>query len=266
MKKTENLELNIIDGTDVPSHAVFNENFNKLDAFAKNTNDKLANASLNIETINNTIEQLGAVNTSQNESISALRNDLETVENSVMSLNEKNTNLSERLENVETDTLSLNVKSIKGGTSFHIKNDTGNFSRTEPKLIELSNAVTANNFKDVLQGRNNFEFSFKNNGKYHLTFNVPVQLVDKDAVGILNVNLCKYPYTNGSITSPNITDVVIKGFTESGGNLTIDAIIDVTNINDYYGFVLSASAYKEGYILTEDNNDKLSTLYIERIS
>lgn len=266
MQKTENLELNIIDGTDVPSHAVFNENFNKLDVFGKNTNDKLINTSLKIETINTTIEQLGEVNNTLNESISSLRNDIGDVENDVMSLNEKNTNLSARLETVETDVLSLNVKSIKGGTSFHIQNNTGNFSRTEPKIIELSNAVTDNNFKDVLQGRNNFEFSFKNNGKYHLTFNVPVQVGDADAVGYLKVNLCKYPYTNGSISSPNISDVVIKGFTELSGNLTIDAIIDVTNINDYYGFVLSASAYKEGYILTEDDNDKLSTLYVERIS
>lgn len=264
MQKTENLELNIIDGTDVPSHAVFNENFNKLDVFSKNTNDNLTNTSLNIETINDTIEQLGEVNNTQNESISTLSTGLENVKNDVMSLNEKNTNLSTRLETVETDVSSLNVKSIKGGTSFHIQN-TGNFSRTAPKLIELSNAVTASNFKDVLQGRNNFEFSFKNTGKYHLTFNVPVQVVDADAVGYLKVNLCKYPYTNGSVSAPNISDVVIKGFTECGGNLTIDAVIDVTNINDCYGFVLSASAYKEGYILTEEENDKLSTLYVERI-
>lgn len=265
MLKTENLELNIIEGTDIPNHAVFNENANKIDEFAKNTNEKLTNTSLKIENINNTITNLGEVNNTQNESISSLRTDLVNVENDVMSLNEKNTNLSARLETVETDVLSLNVKSIKGGTSFHTQNS-GNFSRTTPKLIELSNAVTDNNFKDVLQSRNNFEFSFKNNGKYHLTFNVPVQVTDADAIGYLKINLCKYPYTNGSISSPNISDVVIKGFVELSGNLTIDAIIDVTNINDYYGFVLSASAYKEGYILTEDDNDKLSTLYVERIS
>ena len=148
MLKTENLELNIIEGTDVPNHAVFNENANKIDEFAKNTNEKLTNTSLKIENINNTITNLGEVNNTQNESISSLRTDLGDVENDVMSLNEKNTNLSSRLETVETDVLSLNVKSIKGGTSFHIQNNTSNFSRTEPKLIELSNAVTDNNFKD----------------------------------------------------------------------------------------------------------------------
>lgn len=89
MQKTENLELNIIDGTDVPSHAVFNENFNKLDVFAKNSNDKLTNTSLKIENINNTITQLGEVNNTQNESISALRTDLEDVKNDVTVLEDK---------------------------------------------------------------------------------------------------------------------------------------------------------------------------------
>ena len=112
MQKTENLELNIIDGTDVPSHAVFNENFNKLDVFAKNTNDKLTNTSLKIETINNNIEQLGEVNNTQNESISSLGTDLEDVKNDVTVLEDKIKKV-EFTENGETKTGELHTVKLE---------------------------------------------------------------------------------------------------------------------------------------------------------
>lgn len=51
MQKTENLQLNIIDGTDVPSHAVFNENFNKLDEFARTMNDTNVSLKNRMETL-----------------------------------------------------------------------------------------------------------------------------------------------------------------------------------------------------------------------
>ena len=41
MQKTENLELNIIEGTDVPAYAPFNENMNKLDGNAKKVDDEI---------------------------------------------------------------------------------------------------------------------------------------------------------------------------------------------------------------------------------
>lgn len=56
MQKTENLQLNIIDGTDVPSHAVFNENFNKLDEFAKKTNDTNMSLKNRMETLETEVD------------------------------------------------------------------------------------------------------------------------------------------------------------------------------------------------------------------
>ena len=41
MTKTENLELNIIEGTDVPAYAPYNENMNKLDSNIKRINDDI---------------------------------------------------------------------------------------------------------------------------------------------------------------------------------------------------------------------------------
>jgi hypothetical protein len=41
MQKTENLELNIIEGTDVPAYAPFNENMNKLDGNVKKVDDEI---------------------------------------------------------------------------------------------------------------------------------------------------------------------------------------------------------------------------------
>ena len=56
MQKTENLQLNIIDGTDVPSHAVFNENFNKLDEFARTTNDTNVSLKNRMETLETEVD------------------------------------------------------------------------------------------------------------------------------------------------------------------------------------------------------------------
>lgn len=57
MQKTENLQLNIIDGTDVPSHAVLNENFNKLDEFAKETNDTNVSLKNRMETLETVVDE-----------------------------------------------------------------------------------------------------------------------------------------------------------------------------------------------------------------
>lgn len=56
MKQTENLNLQIIEGTDIPSFAPFNENMNKLDAFAKTTSDSNENQNLRIERIETEVD------------------------------------------------------------------------------------------------------------------------------------------------------------------------------------------------------------------
>nr|DAJ07901.1 MAG TPA: hypothetical protein [Caudoviricetes sp.] len=56
MQKTENLQLNIIEGTDVPSHAVFNENFNKLDEFARTMNDTNVSLKNRMETLETEVD------------------------------------------------------------------------------------------------------------------------------------------------------------------------------------------------------------------
>ena len=56
MQKTEILQLNIIEGTDVPSHAVFNENFNKLDDFASETNNKVSEMNNRVETVEENVD------------------------------------------------------------------------------------------------------------------------------------------------------------------------------------------------------------------
>lgn len=65
MQKTENLQLNIIDGTDVPSHAVFNENFNKLDEFAKETKDTNVSLKNRMETLETEVD--GKITDLENE-------------------------------------------------------------------------------------------------------------------------------------------------------------------------------------------------------
>lgn len=72
MKQTENLNLQIIEGTDIPSFAPFNENMNKLDAFAKTTSDSNENQNLRIESIETDVETLKTHDETNTESISDL--------------------------------------------------------------------------------------------------------------------------------------------------------------------------------------------------
>lgn len=56
MKQTENLNLQIIEGTDIPSFAPFNENMNKLDGFAKEMNDKSVSLQNRMETLETEVD------------------------------------------------------------------------------------------------------------------------------------------------------------------------------------------------------------------
>lgn len=65
MKQTENLNLQIIEGTDIPSFAPFNENMNKLDTFAKATSDSNENQNLRLESIETEVD--GKITDLENE-------------------------------------------------------------------------------------------------------------------------------------------------------------------------------------------------------
>lgn len=83
MQKTENLELNIIEGTDVPAYAPFNENMNKLDTNAKKVDDNVNALKTTSESV---VSRLGIIDeeqTNQNTLISKNTNDIITLKNDV---------------------------------------------------------------------------------------------------------------------------------------------------------------------------------------
>ena len=83
MQKTENLELNIIEGTDVPAYAPFNENMNKLDGNVKKVNDEINALKTSSES---TISRLGIIDEEQiqqNNSISKNTRDILDLQNDV---------------------------------------------------------------------------------------------------------------------------------------------------------------------------------------
>lgn len=80
MQKTENLKLNIIDGTDVPSHAIFNENFNKIDLFSKEQNDKMVNLeNSNEQFINDVTEQFNNFKNEVNNTVKEIEQTISEV-------------------------------------------------------------------------------------------------------------------------------------------------------------------------------------------
>lgn len=83
MKQTENLNLQIIEGTDIPSFAPFNENMNKLDAFAKTTSDSNENQNLRIESIETDVDTLKTHDETNTESIADLTDKVEILTKAV---------------------------------------------------------------------------------------------------------------------------------------------------------------------------------------
>ena len=83
MQKTENLELNIIEGTDVPAYAPFNENMNKLDGNAKKVDDEINALKTSSESVLSRLGIIDEEQTNQNSLISKNTNDISTLKNDV---------------------------------------------------------------------------------------------------------------------------------------------------------------------------------------
>lgn len=83
MQKTENLELNIIEGTDVPAYAPFNENMNKLDGNAKKVDDNVNALQTTSESVLSRLGIIDGEQTNQNNLISKNTNDIATLKNDV---------------------------------------------------------------------------------------------------------------------------------------------------------------------------------------
>lgn len=83
MQKTENLELNIIEGTDVPAYAPFNENMNKLDGNLKKVDDEINALKTSSESVLSRLGIIDEEQINQNSLISKNTNDIATLKNDV---------------------------------------------------------------------------------------------------------------------------------------------------------------------------------------
>lgn len=83
MQKTENLELNIIEGTDVPAYAPFNENMIKLDGNVKKVDDEINALKTSSESVLSRLDIIDEEQTNQNSLISKNTNDISTLKNDV---------------------------------------------------------------------------------------------------------------------------------------------------------------------------------------
>lgn len=83
MQKTENLELNIIEGTDVPAYAPFNENMIKLDGNVKKVDDEINALKTSSESVLSRLGIIDEEQINQNSLISKNTNDISTLKNDV---------------------------------------------------------------------------------------------------------------------------------------------------------------------------------------
>ena len=89
MTQTENLDLKIIEGTDIPSYAPFNENMNKLDAFAKTTSDSNTSQNLQLESLNTDVTTLKQHDETNTTNISNLTNKVDVLMEAVSEIEVK---------------------------------------------------------------------------------------------------------------------------------------------------------------------------------
>ena len=89
MQKTENLELNIIEGTDVPAYAPFNENMIKLDGNVKKVDDEINALKTSSESVLSRLGIIDEEQTNQNSLISKNTNDISTLKNDVEVISKK---------------------------------------------------------------------------------------------------------------------------------------------------------------------------------
>lgn len=118
MTKTENLELNIIEGTDIPAYAPYNENMNKLDSNIKVIKDDIDSLKTSSETSISRLDSIDEEQKSQNNLITKNTNDILDLQNDVEVIS---TNMSKvKIQNGSV---------IKTGTLYTVKlNRTANFS------------------------------------------------------------------------------------------------------------------------------------------
>lgn len=83
MQKTENLELNIIEGTDVPAYAPFNENMNKLDGNVKKVDDEINALKTSSESAENRLDIIDEQKKNQDTLITKNTNDILDLQNDV---------------------------------------------------------------------------------------------------------------------------------------------------------------------------------------
>ena len=89
MTQTENLDLKIIEGTDIPSYAPFNENMNKLDAFAKTISDSNTSQNLQLESLNTDVTALKQHDETNTTNISNLTNKVDLLMEAVSDIEVK---------------------------------------------------------------------------------------------------------------------------------------------------------------------------------
>ena len=89
MTQTENLDLKIIEGTDIPSFAPFNENMNKIDAFAKTTSDSNTSQNLQLESLNTDVTTLKQHDETNTTNITNLTNKVDLLMEAVSEIEVK---------------------------------------------------------------------------------------------------------------------------------------------------------------------------------
>ena len=117
MQKTENLELNIIEGTDVPAYAPFNENMIKLDGNVKKVDDEINALKTSSESVLSRLGIIDEEQTNQNSLISKNTNDISTLKNDVEVIS-KNMSKVKIEENGIIKTGTLNTVKLKKTPTF----------------------------------------------------------------------------------------------------------------------------------------------------
>ena len=255
MKETENLNLPLIEGTDVPSYAPFNEAMNKIDSNSKTTDDKVTSVETEIEATNNRVE---AVEDNNNSLTNELHLFEETLENNV-TLAQKN---EQNITNVNNNLKSfISESKLKGFLGFIASRGDYDDTITYRKDLNLTkNATLVKSTDNAFAGINGDGFvKFNFTGFVRVT--AEVEMGTTGDGHDTHFQVLKNPsYTDYSGNYTVQGDMLVNS--ASLGSHFLSVILNVTP-NETYCFNLSAVSYDSN---TVSYAERAPIMYFERLT
>lgn len=236
MKKSDNIKLNIIEGSDVPQFATFNENANIID-------NAIGTITNHLNTINSSMEIIDTSNEENKTLISNLTNSVTENENNIISINDELTNLNNLITNVKDDFKKLSndiIKIVENGVE-------KKYNKTIYKFEVENKNIQGSKLNEYL---NTFKYDKEEAKKLLLMYEK--YLVNLNLTNLLNISKediesNKYKFNGYGMT---INPTYGGGFNNAFPKFTLDYVM----YHPYLNYVVANYTSKDSSIIEFTDN------------